>query len=157
VLFFPCCDSAAALLASANCNEHMAKQIFRDRTRPHPARFEHFLIPVKKIHTEFLPRAPRHQAASSREILHMQVGQCGNQMGTKFWEVVCNEHGIGGGGEYCGKNDAQLDRIYVFYHEASGGKYVPRAVLMDMDLEPGVIGAVTQSRRSANSFARTTS
>jgi tubulin beta len=26
----------------------------------------------------------------------MQAGQCGNQMGTKFWEVVCDEHGIGG-------------------------------------------------------------
>jgi hypothetical protein len=29
----------------------------------------------------------------------------------------------------------------VLYHDASGGKYVPRAVLME--LEPGVIGAVT--------------
>jgi tubulin beta len=69
--------------------------------------------------------------------------------------MVCNEHGIGGGGEYCGKNDDKLDRINVFYHEASGGKYVPRAVLMD--LEPGVIGTVTKSRRSANSSARATS
>jgi tubulin beta len=32
--------------------------------------------------------------------MHMQAGQCGNQMGTQFWEVVCDEHGIGGGGEY---------------------------------------------------------
>jgi len=30
-------------------------------------------------------------------------------------------HGIGGDGEYCGDNDARLDRINVFYHEASGG------------------------------------
>jgi hypothetical protein len=22
-----------------------------------------------------------------REIVHLQVGQCGNQMGSKFWEV----------------------------------------------------------------------
>ena len=49
-------------------------------------------------------------------------------------------------------NDAHLDRISVFYHEASGCKYVPRAVLLD--LEPGVIGAVNLSRRSANSSAR---
>jgi hypothetical protein len=34
--------------------------------------------------------------------------------------VVCDEHGIGGGGEYCGDNDSQLDRINVLYHEASG-------------------------------------
>jgi hypothetical protein len=47
------------------------------------------------------------------------------------------------------------DRSNVFSHEALGGKYVPRAVLFD--LEPGVIGAVTLSRRSASSSARTTS
>jgi tubulin beta len=68
--------------------------------------------------------------------------------------VVCDEHGIGGSGEYCGDNDAHLDRINVFYHEASGGKYVPRAVLFD--LEPGVTGALSLSRLSANSSARKT-
>ena len=73
-------------------------------------------------------------------------------MGTKFWEVMCDEHGIGGGGEYCSENDAHLGRISVLYHEVSGGNYVPRAVLSD--LEPGVISAVTLSRRSASSSAR---
>jgi tubulin beta len=67
-------------------------------------------------------------------------------------EVVCYEHGIGGSGEYCGDNDAHLDRIKVFYDEALGGKYVPCAVLFD--LEPGVIGAVALSLRSASSSAR---
>ena len=71
-------------------------------------------------------------------------------------EVVCDEHGFGGSGEYCGNNDAHLDRINVFYHEALGGKYVPCAVLFD--LKPGgVIGAVILSCRSASSSARTTS
>jgi tubulin beta len=51
-------------------------------------------------------------------------------------EVVCDEHGIGGSGEYCGDNDAHLGRSNVFYHEASGGKYMPRVVLFN--LEPGV-------------------
>jgi tubulin beta len=46
-------------------------------------------------------------------------------------------HNIGGGGEYCGSNDTQLGRINVLYHEASGGKYVPRTVLF----EPGMIDA----------------
>jgi tubulin beta len=41
----------------------------------------------------------------------MQAGQYVNQMGTDFYEVLCNEHGIGGEGEYCGDNDAQLGRI----------------------------------------------
>jgi tubulin beta len=50
----------------------------------------------------------------------MQAGQCSNQMGTKFWEVVCDEHGISG--EYCGDSDAQLGRISFLCHETSGGK-----------------------------------
>jgi tubulin beta len=50
-------------------------------------------------------------------------------------------HGIGGDSEYFGDNDAQLDRINVFYHGASGGKYVPRTVLF----EPGMIDAVCAS------------
>jgi tubulin beta len=76
-------------------------------------------------------------------------------MGTEFWEVVCDEHGIGGSGEYCGDNDAHLGRISLFYHGALGGKYVPRSVFFD--LGPIVIGAVALSRRSADSSARATS
>jgi hypothetical protein len=45
-------------------------------------------------------------------------------VGTKFLEVVCDEHGFGGSGEYCGDNDAHLDRINVLYRDASGGKYM---------------------------------
>ncbi|GLJ44737.1 hypothetical protein SUGI_0940650 [Cryptomeria japonica] len=26
-----------------------------------------------------------------REILHIQGRQCGNQIGAKFWEVICDE------------------------------------------------------------------
>jgi tubulin beta len=50
-------------------------------------------------------------------------------------------HDIGGDGEYFGDNDAQLDRINVFYHEAPGGKYIPRTLIFD----PGMIGAVRAS------------
>jgi tubulin beta len=42
-------------------------------------------------------------------------------MGTKSWEVVCDEYGIGGSGGYCGDKAEHLNRINVFYHEASGG------------------------------------
>jgi hypothetical protein len=79
-------------------------------------------------------------------------GTVGIQISTNFWGTVCDELGIGGSGKYCGENYAHLGRINVFYHEAFGGKYVPRAVLFD--LEPGVIGSVALSRRSASSSAR---
>jgi tubulin beta len=57
--------------------------------------------------------------------------------------LVFDKQGIGGDSEYFGYNDAQLDSTNAFYHEASGGKYVPHVVLFE--LEPGVIGAVRAS------------
>jgi len=77
-----------------------------------------------------------------REIVHIQAGQCGNQIGTKFWEVICGEHGVNASGKYEGKSDLQLERINVYFSEAAG-RYVPRAVLMD--LEPGTMDACRSS------------
>ncbi|ETN65587.1 beta-Tubulin at 60D, partial [Anopheles darlingi] len=81
-----------------------------------------------------------------REIVHLQAGQCGNQIGAKFWEIISEEHGIDNTGVYHGESDLQLERVSVYYNEASamsrssGGKYVPRAILLD--LEPGTMEAV---------------
>ncbi|KAK1785568.1 hypothetical protein P4O66_018930 [Electrophorus voltai] len=57
-----------------------------------------------------------------------------------FWEVISDEHGIDPTGTYHGDSDLQLDRISVYYNEATGGKYVPRAILVD--LEPGTMDSV---------------
>ena len=78
-----------------------------------------------------------------REIVHLQAGQCGNQIGSKFWEIISNEHGIDKTGSYQGTSEFQLERINVYYNEATGGKYVPRAVLLD--LEPGSMDSVRNS------------
>lgn len=75
-----------------------------------------------------------------REIVHLQTGQCGNQIGAKFWEVISDEHGIDPSGSFVGTSENQLERIDVYYNEASSRKYVPRAVLVD--LEPGTMDAV---------------
>ncbi|KAJ8306046.1 hypothetical protein KUTeg_016591 [Tegillarca granosa] len=75
-----------------------------------------------------------------REIVHIQAGQCGNQIGSKFWEVISDEHGLDPTGTYHGNNDLQLERIGVYFSEATGGKYVPRAILLD--LEPGTMDSV---------------
>ena len=140
-----------------------------------------------------------------------QAGQCGNQIGAKFWEVpnfklqptptvacldglahraaiaivrtdlgpwplppaltaqesatqvICDEHGVDASGSYAGDSDLQLERVnvrplglfsscpldlgkhavtdksdslssleQVYFNEASGGRYVPRAILMDL-------------------------
>ncbi|PNF31663.1 Tubulin beta-1 chain [Cryptotermes secundus] len=80
------------------------------------------------------------QKNKMREIVHIQAGQCGNQIGAKFWEIISDEHGIDPTGTYHGDSDLQLERINVYYNEASGGKYVPRAILVD--LEPGTMDSV---------------
>jgi len=77
-----------------------------------------------------------------REILHIQAGQCGNQIGSKFWEVISEEHGIDDTGKFSGI-DAQRDRLNVYFNEASEGKYVPRAALVD--LEPGTMDTIRSS------------
>ncbi|EPB74379.1 hypothetical protein ANCCEY_06553 [Ancylostoma ceylanicum] len=61
-----------------------------------------------------------------REIVHIQAGQCGNQIGSKFWEVISDEHGIDPTGQYVGDSDLQLERISVYYNEAGQNRYVPR-------------------------------
>lgn len=55
-------------------------------------------------------------------------------------EVVSEEHGIQADGSYKGTTDTQLERINVYYNEAAAGKYVPRAVLVD--LEPGTMDSI---------------
>merc|ERR1711942_456502 len=83
---------------------------------------------------------PPEPPIKMREIVHLQAGQCGNQIGAKFWGVISVEHGIDPTGTYHGDSDLQLERINVYYNEATGGKYVPRAVLVD--LEPGTMDSV---------------
>nr|XP_023420455.1 tubulin beta-4B chain-like [Cavia porcellus] len=58
----------------------------------------------------------------------------------QFWEVISDEHGINPTGSYHGDSDLQLERINVYYNEAAGNKYVPRAILVD--LEPGTMDSV---------------
>merc|ERR1712216_225760 len=55
-------------------------------------------------------------------------------------EVISDEHGIDPTGTYHGDSDLQLERINVYFNEATGGRYVPRAILMD--LETGTMDSV---------------
>jgi len=70
-----------------------------------------------------------------RELVHVQGGQCGNQIGAKFWEVIADEHGIDPTGTYHGDSDLQLERINVYFNEATGGRYAPWTVSV---LDPSV-------------------
>ena len=41
----------------------------------------------------------------------------------QFWEVISDEHGIDPTGAYKGDSDLQLERINVYFNEATGGRY----------------------------------
>lgn len=47
--------------------------------------------------------------------------------------MISDEHGIKEDGSYVGDSDLQLERISVYFNEASDKKYVPRTVLVDLE------------------------
>jgi len=65
-------------------------------------------------------------------------------MSNACWELYCLEHGIQPDGQLAisGRNSCD-DSFNTFFSETGAGKYVPRAVFVD--LEPSVIGEGTIS------------
>eukprot|EP01023_Acetabularia_acetabulum_P066600 TRINITY_DN9013_c0_g1_i2.p1 TRINITY_DN9013_c0_g1~~TRINITY_DN9013_c0_g1_i2.p1 ORF type:complete len:501 (+),score=84.14 TRINITY_DN9013_c0_g1_i2:196-1698(+) len=78
-----------------------------------------------------------------KEIITIQVGQCGNQIGAEFWKKICQEHGIDREGVLEEHDIQAMDRKDVFFYQADDEKYTPRAILLD--LEPRVINSIQQS------------
>ncbi|CUG77485.1 gamma tubulin, putative [Bodo saltans] len=81
-----------------------------------------------------------------REIITLQVGQCGNQIGSEFWRQLCGEHGIGQDGILQPHAVGGDDRKEVFFYQADDDHYIPRSVLMD--LEPRVIHSIQRGSMS---------
>ncbi|KAJ8444733.1 hypothetical protein Cgig2_030407 [Carnegiea gigantea] len=78
-----------------------------------------------------------------REIITLQVGQCGNQIGMEFWKQLCLEHGISKDGILEDFATQGGDRKDVFFYQADDQHYIPRALLID--LEPRVINGIQNS------------
>jgi tubulin gamma len=89
-----------------------------------------------------------------KEIITLQVGQCGNQIGSEFWKQLCVEHGISRDGtleDYVVNNTHPIDTLSsavddrkdVFFYQADDEHYIPRAILID--LEPRVIHTILSS------------
>ncbi|KAK6113834.1 Tubulin gamma-2 chain [Brugia pahangi] len=77
------------------------------------------------------------------EIIAVQFGQCGNQIGDAFWRALCAEHGIASNGVPIQSDLDAKDLKRVFFYQADDERYVPRAVLVD--LEPRVINGIITS------------
>eukprot|EP00058_Branchiostoma_floridae_P006434 XP_002591922.1 hypothetical protein BRAFLDRAFT_280615 [Branchiostoma floridae] len=78
-----------------------------------------------------------------REIITLQLGQCGNQIGMEFWKQLCMEHGISPEGILEDYATEGTDRKDVFFYQADDEHYIPRSVLLD--LEPRVINTILNS------------
>jgi len=94
-----------------------------------------------------------------REIIHVQVGQCGNQVGCAFFQANFKEHLLNDDGRYDPPAEKQesdkdgdgvpdeLENIDVYFRgtseEKKNAKWIPRAVLVD--LEPGTMDVIKAS------------
>jgi len=77
------------------------------------------------------------------EMIMLQLGQCGNQIGFEFWKKLCKEHGISNEGLLQEHATEGIDRKDVFFYQADDEHYIPRSVLLD--LEPRVINTIMNS------------
>ncbi|KAI9730856.1 MAG: gamma-tubulin [Cirrosporium novae-zelandiae] len=75
-----------------------------------------------------------------REIITIQAGQCGNSVGSSFWQQLCQEHGINQDGNLEDFATEGGDRKDVFFYQSDDTRYIPRAILID--LEPRVINGI---------------
>jgi len=93
-----------------------------------------------------------------REIIHVQVGQCGNQVGCAFFSAMFKEHCLNNDGKYSKPESEQtdadgdglpdeLENIDVYFRgtteEKKNAKWIPRGVLVD--LEPGTMDVIKAS------------
>ena len=73
------------------------------------------------------------------------------QIGNACWELYCLEHGIQPDGKM--PSDAAAadgtDSFTTFFSDTGSGRYVPRAVMVD--LEPTVVGEQGRNKTNGNS------
>jgi len=76
----------------------------------------------------------------TREVLTVNVGQAGIQLGNAVWQQYCAEHKIKPDGTMEDDADAKDKYFTTFYEETGTGQYVPRNITVD--LEPTVVDDV---------------
>jgi tubulin beta len=66
----------------------------------------------------------------SREIITVQVGSTGNNVGKAFWSEISNEHGIDQGNN---ATSPPIGKYRCFFDETSAGKFYPRVAVCDLN------------------------
>lgn len=68
-----------------------------------------------------------------REIVVIQMGNCGNKIGERFWEIISEEHNINRCGHFYGNSILPYQRLNVYYECAPENRFVPRCAIVDLD------------------------
>lgn len=97
-------------------------------------------FPPKLRNTINIPHLTHERRKMPREIITVQAGQCGNNSGVSFWQHLCLEHGINPDGNLEDFATEGGDRKDVFFYQSDDTRYVPRAILID--LEPRVLHSI---------------
>ncbi|GAA93509.1 uncharacterized protein L969DRAFT_52136 [Mixia osmundae IAM 14324] len=85
-------------------------------------------------------KRPIKDKQTMREVISIHVGQAGCQLGNACWELYCEEHHLSPDGRLKETSTKSDEGFSTFFSETGNGKYVPRAVYVD--LEPNVIDEV---------------
>lgn len=102
----------------------------------------------------------------AREIITLNIGQAGVQLGCACLELMCLEHNIGLDGRRGGGGESHSG-MAAFFDERDSGKYAPRSVFIDMDSTSvdqarhgpfsallGLAQTVSGKEDASNNFAR---
>ena len=76
-----------------------------------------------------------------REIITIQVGQAGNQIGWRFWDVLQREHALAGG--------VASDAFFAEVDRGRGGGGILRARAVLIDSEEGVVSQLLRGPQRA--------
>ena len=65
-----------------------------------------------------------------RETVSVHVGQCGVQLGERYWRLMCDEHGISPAGRYTnGANNVALgSTTRGFFNDTTNERFMSRAM-----------------------------
>lgn len=72
----------------------------------------------------------------------------GDVVGSQFWQQLCQEHGISQDGNLEDFATEGGDRKDVFYYQSDDTRYIPRAILIDLEprvCSPGLPSAISCS------------
>eukprot|EP00494_Astrolonche_serrata_P002995 UN03001 len=82
-----------------------------------------------------------------REVLTINVGQGGIQLGNAVWDQYCTEHGVEDNGKRSDKADDKDTYFKTFFEETGAGQFVPRN--LNVDLETSVNDDIRRGGKAA--------